>query len=323
MRTTENKPNRKIYEAKEDIRQRTKATEVQLSSNEVSNQVTKNSKSYLLGPTRITVQTGKKGHESASKRPQVKNPNGERRISNRAQINSTENMQRINDRNHYLYEGGARLTAEEWRVVTKLAKLAANRSDASQAKAKLSNQEAKNQSLSVKHSKEISILSIIPATAKKGPGQFAQDEIEEPAVQQMRSIEENQHDDSQLSIKEVCRSIIDTNLFRDSEVKSASDEREIHILSKQHESELSEESKMEQDNKSIAKFTNTEAMNRKDNTSTPYLLKDENPQIKIISAIPVLSANASKKCKSATAINFMSDNISATNAIMMVVSIIV
>jgi len=39
---------RKIYEEKED-RQKTKATKIQLSSNEVSNQVTKNSKSYLLG----------------------------------------------------------------------------------------------------------------------------------------------------------------------------------------------------------------------------------------------------------------------------------
>ena len=239
MNTTENKPNRKLYEAKEDSRQRTKATEVQLSSNEVSNRVTKNSKSYLLGPTRITVQTSERGHESASKRPKVKNPNEETRINNRAQINSTENMQRTHDRNHYLYEGGTRLTAEERTVVTdELAKLAANRSDASQADAKLSNQEAKNKSLSLKHSKEISILSIIPATAKKGPGQFAQDEIEEPAEQQMEAIKENHHDD---------RSINNNNLFRESEVKSASDEREIHILSKQHESKLSEESNMEQE----------------------------------------------------------------------------
>ncbi len=226
--------------------------------------MTKNSKSYLLGPTRITVQTSERGHESASKRPKVKNPNEETRINNRAQINSTENMQRTHDRNHYLYEGGTRLTAEERTVVIdELAKLAANRSDASQADAKLSNQEAKNKSLSLKHSKEISILSIIPATAKKGPGQFAQDEIEEPAEQQMEAIKENHHDDIQLSIKEVCRSINNNNLFRESEVKSASDEREIHILSKQHESKLSEESNMEQEKKSMAKFNNTEAMNQR------------------------------------------------------------
>ena len=85
----------------------------------------------------------------------------------------------------------------------------------------------------------LSILSIIPATAKKGPGQFAQDEIEEPAEeQQMEAIKENHHDD---------RSINNNNLFKESEVKSASDEREIHILSKQHESKLSEESNMEQE----------------------------------------------------------------------------
>jgi len=42
---------------------------------------------------------------------------------------------------------------------------------------------------------------------------------------------------------------------------------------------------MEQDNKSMAKFTNTEAMNQKDNISASYLLEDEKSQKQLNCAV--------------------------------------
>ena len=82
---------------------------------------------------------------------------------------------------------------------------------------------------------------------------------------------------TQLSINEAC---INLNLYtEESEVKSAIDEREFNNLPQQHELKSSEESKVEQDNKSMAKFTNTETKNQnEDNTSASYLMKDGKPQ---------------------------------------------
>ena len=151
--------------------------------------------------------------------------------------------------------------------------------------AKLSKQEAKNRTaFTATISKEISILSIIPATTtnKNGTDQDEQLKRENPAEEMKEATQENQNS-IQLSINEA---YIKSNLYEEeSEVKSAIDEREFNILPKQHELKSSEESTMEQDNnQSKAKFTNTETKNQRDNTRASYLLKDGKPQIQFNSA---------------------------------------
>ena len=259
-----------------------KTLKLQLSVNEeASGQVAKISKSYLV-KQRIFADGDR---VLANKQQEETNPEETKIIIKSVQSNSTANRQRTNDSNQYLYERGTRVTAEERTVVTKLTQLLeANRPDESKTMAKLSKQEAKNRTaFTATISKEISILSIIPATTtnKNGTDQDEQLKRENPAEEMKEATQENQNS-IQLSINEA---YIKSNLYEEeSEVKSAIDEREFNILSKQHELKLSEESTMEHNNQSKAKFTITETKNQRDNTWASYLLKDGKPQIQFNSA---------------------------------------
>jgi uncharacterized protein YrrD len=102
-----------------------KALKLQLSDNEVSDNVTENSKSYLLEQRIFADNT--RDFTSASKRQEVTSPKGTI-IFKSVQNNSTENRQRTNESNQYLYEEVTREIAEEDRsVVTKLMQMAANK----------------------------------------------------------------------------------------------------------------------------------------------------------------------------------------------------
>jgi hypothetical protein len=278
-----------------------KALKLQLSDNEVSDKVTKNSKSYLL-EQQILADGYKREITSASKRQEGTSPK-ETIMFKSVQNNSTANRQRTNESNQYLYEEVTRETAEERTVVTKLMQLAANRPDESQTMmATLSKQEANDRTaFTANISKETSILSNIPAKiTNKGIDQDEQLKRGEEPAEEMKEAKQEYPRRTQLSINEA---YVNSNLNR--EVKSANDKREFNNLLKQQELILSEDSKMEEDNKLTAKFTTTETKNQKqDNKSTAkftnttetknqkvdtrrrasYLLKDGKPQIQFNSA---------------------------------------
>jgi hypothetical protein len=281
----------------------TKALKLQLSDNEVSDKVTKNSKSYLL-EQQILADGYNREITSTSKRQEGTSPK-ETIMFKSVQNNSTANRQRTNESNQYLYEEVTRETAEGRTVVTKLMQLAANRPDESKTMmATLSKQEANDDrtASTANISKETSILSnIIPAkiTNKKGIDQDEQLKRGEEPAEEMKEAKQEYPRRTQLSINEA---YVNSNLNR--EVKSANDEREFNNLLKQQELKSSEDSKMEEDNKLTAKFTATETKNQKqDNKSTTkftntetknqkvdtrrrasYLLKDGKPQIQFNSA---------------------------------------
>ena len=273
-----------IQMSKEDTMD--KALKLQLSDNEVSDEeMTKSSKSYLI-EQHILADGYSRELTSALKRQEVTSPKGTI-ILKSVQNNSTVNRQRKNESNQYLYEEVTREIAEEERsVVTKLTQMAANKPNESKTMmATLSKQEANDRTaFTANISKETSILSNIPAkiTNKKGTEQDEQLKRREEPVEELKEAKQDYQTRTQLSINEA---FINSNLYRrESEVKSAIDEREFNNLPKQQELKSSEESKMEQDNKSTAKFTNKEMKNQKDyNIRASYLLqKDGKPKFNSI-----------------------------------------
>jgi hypothetical protein len=200
-----------------------KALKLQLSDNEVSDKVTKNSKSYLL-EQQILAEGYNREITSVSKRQEGTSPN-ETIMFKSVQNNSTANRQRTNESNQYLYEEVTRETAEGRTVVTKLMHLTANRSDEFKTMmATLSKQEANDRTAFTANisKEETSILSNIPTkiTNKKGIDQDEQLKRGEEPAEEMKEAKQEYPRRTQLSINEA---YVNSNLNR--EVKSATDER--------------------------------------------------------------------------------------------------